>query len=162
MPVQESPPHRAQPAQSTEQAAQTTDSAIQTPENGKPETTDPHEWTHILFDIKTSPKKLSAILLESLHHKLHRSEVKVYSSFDVLRADGAVKRGNVVFALPNTGQNDDQAIMAVRKKVQHLIMDWDKGELSGEGLYLVVEDKTCPWGWDFLPYQDWKEQRKRR
>ncbi|KAF7128275.1 hypothetical protein CNMCM5793_002817 [Aspergillus hiratsukae] len=159
MPVQESPPHRAQ---SAEQPTQTTDPAMQPPENGKSEHTDTSQWIHILFDIKTSPKKLSGVLLESLHHKLHRSEVKVYSSFDILRAAGAVKRGNLVFALPNTGQNADQAIMAARTKVQHLIMDWDKREVSGEGLCLVVEDKMSPWGWDFLPYQAWKEQRKRR
>jgi hypothetical protein len=159
MPVQESPPVRAQTA---EQAAQTDGPASQTPENGKPETTNPHQWTHILFDVKASPKKLSPVFLESLHHKLHRSEVKVYSSFDILRAAGGVKRGNVVFALPDGGRDADKAIMAARKKVQHLIMDWDKNELRGDGLSFVVEDKMCPWGWDFLPYQEWKEQRKRR
>ncbi|RHZ61577.1 hypothetical protein CDV55_106395 [Aspergillus turcosus] len=160
MSVQESPPYPRRPGQSAQEAAEeaeNTDPASQTPE-----TTDPEEWTHILFDIKTSPKKMSGILLESLHHKLHRSEVKVYSSFNEMRADGAVKLGNVVFALPTEGMDDDKAILAARKKLQYLIMDWDKNELSGEGLSLVVEDETCPWGWEFLPYQDWKEQRKRR
>ncbi|KAF4224407.1 hypothetical protein CNMCM8980_002055 [Aspergillus fumigatiaffinis] len=150
------------PAQSAEQTAQTTNPAIQTSEDGKSKPTDTREFAHVLFDIKTSPKKLNPILLESLHHRLHHSDVKVYPSFDVLRAAGAVKRGNVVFALPAAGMNVDQVIMVVRLKVQHLIMDWDKDELSGEGLYLVTEDKMCPWGWSFLSYQAWKEQRKRR
>jgi hypothetical protein len=152
------------PAQSAEQTAQTTNPAIQTPEDGKSKPTDTREFAHVLFDIKTSPKKLNPILLESLHHKLHHRDVKVYPSFDVLRAAGAIKRGNVVFALPAAGMNIDQVIMAVRLKVQHLIIDWDKGEgeLSGEGLYLVTEDKMCRWGWSFLSYQAWKEQRKRR
>jgi hypothetical protein len=142
-------------AQSAEQPAQTT-------ENGNTEATNTHQWTHILFDTKTSPKKLTPILLESLHHKVHHSDVKVYPCFDVLRDAGAVKRGNVVFALSTAGLNFDQVIMAVRVKVQHLIMDWDKGELSGEGLYLVMDDRTCAWGWSFLAYKAWKEQSKRR
>ncbi|GFG22876.1 hypothetical protein IFM61606_02745 [Aspergillus udagawae] len=143
------------PAQSAEQTAQTT-------ENGNTKATNTHQWTHILFDIKTSPKKLTPILLESLHHKLHHSDVKVYPCFDVLRDAGAVKRGNVVFALPTAGLTSDQVIMAVRVKVQHLIMDWDKDELSGEGLYLVTDDRTCAWGWSILAYKAWKEQSKRR
>ncbi|EAW18833.1 uncharacterized protein NFIA_087890 [Aspergillus fischeri NRRL 181] len=122
-----SPPYSAHP---TEQTAQSTDPAIQTSENGKTEPTDTREFAHVLFEIKTSPKKLTPILLESLHHKLHHSDVKVYPSFDVLRAAGAIKRGNVVFALPAAGLNVDQITMAVRLQVQHLIMDWDKGELS--------------------------------
>ncbi|KAF7167880.1 hypothetical protein CNMCM5623_001027 [Aspergillus felis] len=156
-----SPPY----AQFAEQTPQTTDPTIRAPENGNTEPTEltnTHRWTHILFDIKTSPKKLTPILLESLHHKLHHSDVKVYPCFDVLRAAGAVKRGNVVFALPTAGLNSDQIITAVRVKVQHLIMDWEKGELSGEGLYLVTDDKTGSRGWSFLPYKAWKEQRKRR
>ncbi|KAF4165263.1 hypothetical protein CNMCM6936_008051 [Aspergillus lentulus] len=150
------------PAQPTEQTPQTTNLTTQPPDNGNTKPTDTREVAHVLFDIKTSPKKLTPILLESLHHKLHHRDVKVYPSFDVLRAAGAVKRGNVVFALPAAGLNVDQIITAVRLKVQHLIMDWDKGEPSGEGLYLVTEDKMCPWGWSFLSYQAWKEQRKVR
>ncbi|KAH2463604.1 hypothetical protein KXV60_004256 [Aspergillus fumigatus] len=154
-----SPRYTAQP---TEQTTQCTDSAMQTREDGKTEPTDTYEFAHVLFEIKTSPKKLAPILLESLHHRLHHSDVKVYPSFDVLRADSAIKRGNVVFALPAAGQTVDQIILAVRRQVQHLIMDWDTEELSGEGLYLVTGGKTCPWGWSFLDYQAWREQRKRR
>ncbi|GIJ88926.1 hypothetical protein Asppvi_007854 [Aspergillus pseudoviridinutans] len=117
---------------------------------------------HILFDVKTSPKKLNPILLETLHHKIYHRDVKIYPSFEDMKNAGAVKRGNVVVSLKAEGMNEDQIVMASRIKIQQLSMDWDKNELVGEGLCLVTENKTRSPGWGFMPYNAWREQAKRR
>ncbi|KAF7182477.1 hypothetical protein CNMCM7691_002047 [Aspergillus felis] len=117
---------------------------------------------HILFDVKSSPKKLNPILLETLHHKIYHRDVKIYPSFEAMKNAGAIKRGKVVVSLKADGMNEDQIVMAARTKIQRLSMDWDKNELAGEGLCLVIEDKMRSSGWSLLPYNAWREQAKRR
>ncbi|PKX99076.1 uncharacterized protein P174DRAFT_500639 [Aspergillus novofumigatus IBT 16806] len=119
-------------------------------------------YVHILFDVKASPKKLKPIVLESLHHKIYHRDVKIYHSFEVMKNAGAVRRGNVIVSLNAEGMNEDQIVMAARTKIQHLSMDWDKNELAGEELFLVIENKAWSSGWGLMPYSAWKEQAKRR
>ncbi|RHZ64425.1 uncharacterized protein CDV56_104421 [Aspergillus thermomutatus] len=141
----------------------TNQSAQSQPTEPPPEpTSDNVPWVHVLFDVKTGPKKLTPILLESLHHKIYHRDVKIYPSFEAMKNAGAVKRGNVVLFLKPEGMNEDQIVMATRTKIQQLSVDWDKNELAGEGLCLVIEDRTWSFGWSLMPYHAWKAQAKRR
>ncbi|GIJ98451.1 hypothetical protein Aspvir_000568 [Aspergillus viridinutans] len=134
--------------------------STQSPQPIEPTTQPP--YVHILFDVKTSPKKLKPILLETLHHKIYHRDVKIYPSFEAMKNAGAVKRGNVVVSLRAGGMNEDQIVMVARTTIQKLSMDWDKNELAGEALCLVIEDKMRSSGWSLMPYNAWREQSKRR